>query len=60
MRVVSLVLSLAALVSAVTIGDKIPRVSLDFGFPPEKVDLTERLSGKKTILIGLPGAFTPT
>jgi peroxiredoxin len=33
---------------------------LDLGFPPERVNLSERTAGKKTILLGLPGAFTPT
>ena len=41
-------------------GDRVPAVSLDFGFPPEKVNLAERAAGKKIILVGLPGAFTPT
>ena len=42
------------------VGDKIPSVEVDFGFPPEKVNLAERVAGKKTIIVGLPGAFTPT
>lgn len=43
------------------VGDKIPGdVCLDFGFPPEKVNLAKRVAGKKVILMGLPGAFTPT
>ena len=33
---------------------------LDLGFPPEKVNLAQRVAGKKVILVGLPGAFTPT
>ena len=44
---------------AVSVGDKFPAVSVDFGFPPEPVDMAERLAGKKTIIVGLPGAFTP-
>lgn len=37
-----------------------PAVSMDFGFPPMKINMAERLAGKKTIIVGLPGAFTPT
>ena len=33
---------------------------LDHGFPPQKVNLAERVANKKVILVGLPGAFTPT
>lgn len=46
--------------SQAAVGDKFPAVSVDFGFPPEKVDMTKRLAGKKVIVVGLPGAFTPT
>jgi len=45
--------------AARAVGDKIPAVSVDFGFPPAKVDMAERCAGKKTIIVGLPGAFTP-
>jgi len=38
----------------------VPSIDLDLGFPPERVNLAERTKGKKTILVGLPGAFTPT
>jgi len=41
------------------VGDKFPSVDVDFGFPPTKVKMAERLAGKKTIVVGLPGAFTP-
>jgi len=41
-------------------GDKFPNVELDHGFPPTKIDMAKRLAGKKTIVVGLPGAFTPT
>lgn len=41
------------------VGDKFPAVSVDYGFPPSQVDLGQRLAGKKTVVIGLPGAFTP-
>jgi len=47
--------------SAVKVGDDIPKdVDLHFGFPPEKINLAQRVAGKKVILVGLPGAFTPT
>ena len=45
--------------SSVLIGNKVTG-DLDFGFPPEKIDLAARLAGKNVILVGLPGAFTPT
>lgn len=43
-----------------TIGQKIPDVSLYQGFPPKRVNLPEYCAGKKVLLVGLPGAFTPT
>jgi len=30
------------------------------GFPPEKIDLEKYTAEKSVIVIGLPGAFTPT
>jgi hypothetical protein len=45
---------------SVKVGDPIPSVSLDKGFPPEKVPLADYCKGKKIVLVGLPGAFTPT
>eukprot|EP00439_Symbiodinium_sp_Y106_P004965 s4378_g1.t1 len=41
-------------------GDKFPAIELDFGFPPTKVNMAERLAGKKAVVVGVPGAFTPT
>lgn len=47
--------------SAIKVGDSVPKnVDLHFGFPPEKINLEERVAGKNVILVGLPGAFTPT
>jgi peroxiredoxin len=65
MRVLSLVVSALTVASAlglasVKTGTKIPAVNLDFGFPPQKVFLPEYTSDKKMLIIGLPGAFTPT
>jgi len=42
------------------VGDAIPNIGLDKGFPPEKVPLADYCKGKKVVLVGLPGAFTPT
>jgi len=30
------------------------------GFPPQKVTLSNICAGKKIVLVGLPGAYTPT
>ena len=47
--------------AVVKVDDPIPgEITLDFGFPPEKIDLAARLAGKNVILMGLPGAYTPT
>lgn len=46
--------------SAIAKGAKLPNVVLDKGFPPKKVPLTEIIGGKKVVMVGLPGAFTPT
>lgn len=45
---------------AAKVGDSVPDVSLHKGFPPEKVGFKELCEGKKVVLVGLPGAFTPT
>jgi len=41
-------------------GHPIPNVAMHKGFPPEKVKLNDFCKGKKVVLVGLPGAFTPT
>jgi len=39
----------------------VPDVTLDLGFGnPGNVKLASRCADKKVILVGLPGAFTPT
>jgi len=44
----------------VKVGDSLPDVTLDEGFPPQKHSLKSLTDGKKVVLMGLPGAFTPT
>lgn len=44
----------------VAVGDSAPSVDLHSGFPPEMVNFADYTKGKKMILVGLPGAFTPT
>ena len=47
--------------AAIGKGAKLPgSVTLDKGFPPSKVPLKELIGGKKVVMVGLPGAFTPT
>ena len=41
-------------------GDAFPDVELHHNFPPTKVSMKARLAGKKTLVVSLPGAFTPT
>lgn len=48
------------LVASSLVNTKVPSVELDFGFPPTKINLAERVAGKKVVIVGLPGAFTPT
>ena len=43
-----------------SVGDAVPSVELHKNFPPEKINLADFCRDKKIILLGLPGAFTPT
>ena len=43
-----------------SVGDKLPSVELHMGFPPKKYNLADYGKDKNVILLGLPGAFTPT
>lgn len=47
-------------VNSVKVGDKLPSVDLHSGFPPEKIDLASYVANKNVVIVGLPGAFTPT
>ena len=44
----------------VKVGDTVPSVELDLGFPPSKVNVLEHTQKGTFILMGLPGAYTPT
>lgn len=60
---VAAVMLLASAVNAlapIKAGDKIPAVNLHFGFPPTMVNVAEYCEGRNVIVVGLPGAFTPT
>lgn len=46
--------------AVVTPNTKLPYVNLHYGFPPEFVNMASYTAGKKMIIVGLPGAFTPT
>jgi len=43
----------------VAVGDKIPSVTLFENSPGNKVELAELCAGKKVVIFGVPGAFTP-
>jgi len=45
----------------IAVGDKFPNVEVDAAsWPPTALNLNDRIKDKKVILVGLPGAFTPT
>ncbi len=46
----------------IAVGDKIPAATLlqKTADGPQKIDLAARLAGRRVVLFGLPGAFTPT
>lgn len=44
----------------ITSGDKLPFVDVHWGFPPQYINLPEYCGGRNVIIVGLPGAFTPT
>ena len=42
-------------------GSKFPSVEVDkASWPPEAFNLADHIADKKVIIVGLPGAFTPT
>lgn len=61
---VAVVAAVAVGGAAALVGKKVPSVELhtQFGLPGDdtRIDLSEFCKGKKVVLVGLPGAFTPT
>merc|ERR1711922_34472 len=43
----------------INVGDKVPSVELFEDSPANKVNAAELTAGKKTVIFGVPGAFTP-
>lgn len=52
--------SVVPFVSGIKVGDKLPSAELHSGFPPTKIDLASYTASTSVIIVGLPGAFTPT
>jgi len=50
----------ASAFNAIKVGDKIPLSTVHSGFPPSFVNIAEYIANKNVIVVGLPGAFTPT
>ena len=44
----------ASMRSFATVGEMIPDLALDKGFPPEKISLREYTKGKSVVFVGLP------
>ncbi|KAL1788720.1 peroxiredoxin-5, mitochondrial [Sigmodon hispidus] len=51
--------STAVAMAPIKVGDAIPSVEVFEGEPGKKVNLAELFKGKKGVLFGVPGAFTP-
>ncbi|XP_039100608.1 peroxiredoxin-5, mitochondrial [Hyaena hyaena] len=51
--------SAASAMAPIKVGDAIPSVVVFEGEPGNKVNLAELFKGKKGVLFGVPGAFTP-
>ncbi|XP_074087264.1 peroxiredoxin-5, mitochondrial [Macrotis lagotis] len=51
--------SAPAAMAPIKVGDALPSVEVFEGEPSKKVNLAELFKGKKGVLFGVPGAFTP-
>uniref|UniRef100_A0A8D8LFH5 Peroxiredoxin-5 n=2 Tax=Cacopsylla melanoneura TaxID=428564 RepID=A0A8D8LFH5_9HEMI len=50
---------LSAVNMAVKVGDSLPSAELHEDTPQTKINIAEEVKGKKVIIFGVPGAFTP-
>lgn len=46
--------------NGISVGSRLPDVDLDYNFPPEPQSIGEFCKAKQLVVVGLPGAFTPT
>jgi peroxiredoxin 5 len=44
----------------IQVGDKVPWCDLHYGFPPQRINVAQHVAGRNVVIVGLPGAFTPT
>jgi len=51
--------SSASAMAPIAVGDKVPSIDLFEDNPGNKVNLAELCAGKKVVVFGVPGAFTP-
>jgi len=46
---------------SISVGDKFPSVDVhEAKWPPTPFNIADKIADKKVIVVGLPGAFTPT
>jgi peroxiredoxin len=50
----------ALALNTVKVGDKVPFANLHWGFPPQMINTAQHVMGRSVLVVGLPGAFTPT
>lgn len=44
----------------IQVGEKVPWCDLHYGFPPQRINVAQHVAGRNVVIVGLPGAFTPT